>query len=65
MYISQWDVAHLAQELSGSQAPIEGSQTAPKNQIENRKLCQLGMQFGGAALLQQTIEEILQSIQSH
>ncbi len=65
MYISQWDVAHLAKELSGSQAPITGKQTAPKNQIENRKLCQLGMHFGGPALLQQTIEEILQSIQGH
>ena len=65
MYISQWDVAHLAKELSGSGATIEGSQTVPKNQIENRKICQLGMQFGGPALLQQTVEEILQSIQGH
>lgn len=65
MYISQWDVAHLAKELSGSSATVEGSQTVPKNQIENSKICQLGMQFGGPALLQQTIEEILQSIQGH
>ena len=64
MYISQWDVAHLAKELSGSSAVIEGSQTVPKNQIENRKICQLGMQFGGPALLQQTVEKILTSIQS-
>ena len=62
MYISQWDVAHLARELSGSGATIEGSQTVPKNQIENRKICQLGMQFGGPALLKQTVEKILKSI---
>ena len=61
-YISQWNVAQLAKQISGSSATIEGEQTTPKNQIENNKICQLGMQFGGQELLQQTVEEIVQAI---
>ena len=58
-YISQWDVAHLAREISGSDSDITGRQTEPKNQIETGKLRELGMHFGGEPLLRQTMEELV------
>ena len=59
LYVSQWDVAHLAKEVSGSTSVIEGKQTAPKNQIRTEKLRSLGMKFGGKELLRQTIEQLV------
>lgn len=58
-YVSQWDVAHLAKEISGSRAEIKGKQTRPQNQIVTKKLESLGMRFGGDALLRQTIAELV------
>src|SRR5207249_8958061 len=37
-YVSEWDVAHLAKQMSGSNAEIRGHQTAPKDQIITAKL---------------------------
>lgn len=58
-YISQWDVAHLAQKLSGSRATIRGSQTTPKHQIVTEKIRALGMTFSGQPLLEYTIERLV------
>jgi nucleoside-diphosphate-sugar epimerase len=58
-YVSQWDVAHLAREISGSSATIEGKQTSPKHQIDTQKIQKLGMTFGGRPLLEQTIGELV------
>jgi nucleoside-diphosphate-sugar epimerase len=54
-YISEFDVATLAKELSGSRGAIIGAPTAPKHQIVTTKLQALGMKFGGRPLLEQTI----------
>ena len=61
-YISEWDVAHLAKQFSGSKSAIGGHQTAPKNQIVNEKICRLGMQFGGRPRLEKTIEELVRAV---
>lgn len=58
-YISQWDVAHLAKELAGSDAVIGGQQTRPRNQIVTDKIRALGMTFGGEQLLRATVQELL------
>lgn len=58
-YISEWDVAHLAKQISGSEAIIRGQQTMPKNQIVTEKIRSLGMQFGGQRLLEETVREML------
>jgi nucleoside-diphosphate-sugar epimerase len=58
-YVSQWDVAHLAKEISGSRAEIRGQQTRPQNQIVTGKLQSLGMTFGGDELLRKTIAELV------
>ncbi|MEO6808118.1 MAG: NAD(P)-dependent oxidoreductase [Isosphaeraceae bacterium] len=58
-YISDFEVASIAKALSGSGSRIEGAPKAPKNQIVTTKIEALGMRFGGQALLEQTIHEIL------
>ncbi len=58
-YISQYDVATIAKELSGSNAQILGQQTRPKHQIVSDKIKGLGMQFGGEELLRLTIGELI------
>lgn len=60
-YISEYDVATAAKKLAGSASEIRGTQTQPKNQIETGKLRSLGMQFGGDALLEQTIAQLLEA----
>jgi nucleoside-diphosphate-sugar epimerase len=60
-YISEWDVAQLAKELSGSQAQIGGQPTSPKSEIITSKLRSLGMEFGGQALFEATIRELVQA----
>jgi nucleoside-diphosphate-sugar epimerase len=61
LYVSQWDVAHLAKLYSGSQAIIQGGQTTPKNQIETSKIRSLGMTFGGRDQLEQTIGQMVEA----
>lgn len=62
-YISQYDVATLAKEISGSTSQILGEQTRPKNQIVNDKIRAVGMEFGGDALLEATIRELVEAAQ--
>jgi nucleoside-diphosphate-sugar epimerase len=63
-YISEWDVANLAKEISGADCQIDGEQKQPKNQIETSKLRGLGMQFGGTELLRETIAEMVQLVRA-
>ena len=63
-YVSQWDVAHLAKQISGSTSTISGRQTSPKNRIVTDKLRELGMSFGGPALLEETIKDLVETIQT-
>src|SRR5262249_8634300 len=62
-YISDWDVAQLAKQLSDSPSQIRGSQTAPQHQIVTDKLRKLGMQFGGQQLFEQTIRQLVAAAQ--
>nr|AKB95188.1 UDP-glucose 4-epimerase [uncultured bacterium] len=58
-YISQYDVATLAKQLSGSSSQIIGQPTKPKHLIETGKLRGKGMEFGGSKLLEQTVTQLL------
>jgi nucleoside-diphosphate-sugar epimerase len=60
-YISDWDVAQIAKQISGSKARIRGQETQPKNQIVTDKLRALGMTFGGRQLLEATIHQLVES----
>ena len=61
MYISDYDVATIAKDLSGSKAKIIGEQKQPKHQIETAKLRALGMEFGGRPLLEETVAALLRA----
>jgi len=58
-YISEIEVATIAQRLTGSRATIAGQPIAPKHEIVTEKLQSLGMTFGGSARLEATIKQIL------
>ncbi len=58
-YISEWDVATLAKELTGSSSRINGEPKQPKHQISTEKIRALGMRFGGDELLKRTIKQML------
>ncbi len=64
LYVSEWDVAHLAKAISKSDATIQGTQTSPNHQIETGKLRGLGMSFGGKQQLKETIEALVQAVQA-
>jgi nucleoside-diphosphate-sugar epimerase len=61
-YVSEYDVATIAQRLTGSHGPIDGQPMAPQHQIDTNKLSALGMRFGGTPLLESTIAELLKAI---
>lgn len=62
-YISEYDVAILAKELSGSSSQINGKPKQPKHQIVTDKLRALGMQFGGKDLLRETVSQLVTALQ--
>ena len=64
LYVSQWDVAHLAKQASGSSSQIRGQQTTPKHEIVTEKLRALGMEFGGQSQLKETIRELAKAAES-
>lgn len=63
-YVSEFDVATLAKELSGSASQIIGAPMRPKHQIVTDKIRALGMQFGGEELLRQTVAELVEGVGS-
>lgn len=58
-YIADQDVARLAARLSKSASPIATLNRGPKNQIDTAKIRSLGMSFGGEALLEKTVAELI------
>ncbi len=60
-YIAEQEVARIAKELTGSKCTIADLNRGPKNQVVTAKLRALGMTFGGEALLQKTVEELIQA----
>ena len=60
-YVSEFEVATHAKQLSGSTSRIVGEPRQAKHQIVTDKLRALGMEFGGDDLLRQTVAELVQS----
>ena len=58
-YIADHEVAAIARDLSGSASVITGNEPTPKNQIATDKIRALGMSFGGRALLEETVRELI------
>lgn len=63
-YVSEYEVATIAQRLSRSAGEIRGAITTPKNQIVTKKLKALGMTFGGDSLLERTIGELVAAVKA-
>ncbi|MCB9850663.1 MAG: NAD(P)-dependent oxidoreductase [Phycisphaerales bacterium] len=64
MYIAEQEVAEIAKRLTGSMSEIANMKKTPKHQIETSKLRALGMEFGGNALLDKTISEMINAMKS-
>lgn len=58
-YVSEYEVALLAQRISGADGPIEGEITRPRNQIATDRIRALGMTFGGDGLLEKTVADLV------
>lgn len=58
-YVSQWNVANLAREWSGSSSKISGEPKQPRHEIVTDKIRQLGMSFGGEPLLRATVGQLV------
>lgn len=63
-YISEYEVATLAKELSQSPSEIIGTRKQPQHQIVTDKIRSLGMQFGGEELLRTTVAQLVAAIQN-
>jgi nucleoside-diphosphate-sugar epimerase len=58
-YVSEEQVARIAQELTGSASAISDLNRGPRHQIDSAKIRTLGMTFGGEALLRRTVQELI------
>ncbi len=58
-YIADEEVATIAKQISGSSSEIQTLNKGPKHQIDTSKLRALGMEFGGRALLEKTVAELI------
>jgi hypothetical protein len=63
-YVSELDVATLAKEISGSTSDIVGEPKQPNHQIVTDKIRAVGMEFGGEALLKETVAELINGVKS-
>lgn len=61
-YIAESRVAEIAREISGSGSAMTPSNRGPKHQIETGKLRELGMTFGGEALLRETVAALVRAV---
>ncbi|MDB4371009.1 NAD(P)-dependent oxidoreductase [Mariniblastus sp.] len=62
-YISEFDVANVAKQICNSASSIIGEQKRPKHEIDVTKIKDLGMEFGGAERLYETVESLVKQIQ--
>ena len=60
-FVTTQDVAQIAKRLSGSSSVITKETRTPKNQIDTSKIVALGMQFGGMAILEKTVAQLVEA----
>ena len=63
-YVAMQDVAQIAKAHAGSSSSITTLNKGPKHQIDTTKLRAMGMAFGGRALLEQTVRELVDAIKA-
>ena len=62
--MSEFEVATLAKEISGSSSQIIGEPMQLRHQIVTDKIRALGMEFGGDELLKKTVAELIDGVKS-
>ncbi len=62
LYIADEAVARIAKRLTGSTSNVSNLNKGSRHQIETGKLRALGMTFGGEALLEHTIRDLIQAM---
>jgi dTDP-glucose 4,6-dehydratase len=62
--ISEFEVATIAKRLANSPSRITGAMKTAKHQIDTGKIQALGMRFGGDPLLERTIAQLVDAVQS-
>jgi len=62
-FISDDQVADLVQQITGQTVAISHRASPAKNIIDTRKIQSLGLKFGGEPLLEQTVRELIESIE--
>lgn len=62
-YVSEYEVAKLAKELSESSSEVSGEPKQPKHQIVTDKIQAPGMQFGEEELLRETVSQLVTAVQ--
>jgi nucleoside-diphosphate-sugar epimerase len=62
-YVAEEQVARIAKDLTQSVSPISELNRGPRHQIDNKKIRDLGMTFGGEKLLLQTVKELVEAHQ--
>jgi nucleoside-diphosphate-sugar epimerase len=60
-YVAEQKVAQLAKKITGSKSEIADLNRGPKHQIETGALRSLGMTFGGEALLEETVAQLVRA----
>lgn len=58
-YVSDYEVAGIAQRLAGTDGAIEGAASRPKNEIATDRIRALGMTFGGDSKLEETVAQLV------
>ena len=61
-YFANLDVAQRIKNLAGSDSKISGALTKPKNTIDDSKLRDSGLTYGGETLLEQTLELMINEV---
>jgi nucleoside-diphosphate-sugar epimerase len=59
LYVAEQTVAQIARRLSGSKSEIADLNRGPKNQIQTGAIRALGMTFGGEALLEESVGQLV------
>lgn len=63
LYVSDRDVAEMVQGPTGAVGPLpEPSPAPPANVMETGRLRALGLEFGGRALLERTVAELVEAV---
>ncbi len=61
-YVSLQQVARIAKRLTNSPSTLADHEPSPKHQIQTGKIRELGMEFGGEALLEKTVAELVAAV---